>query len=670
MNFNSLVSRLYMSFSILIVLMLGSAWFAINGNQTITSKIQIITQESTPLMVSSAELTIDFLNINRSLTPFFSAMYIDELESLKADIHSNIDQYKQRQIALSALADHDLVVSQLIEAVQTTDLQAEQEIDTVLAQYANYLDKKDRDLYQQSQFQSLASQLNSHLINALTRAETSSQTRAIEGLLSQVGILIGEVSEVFSLQDMIELRAVERRFENRQRYFNEAVAAYKTAAPNLHRQGERTLDLLAAQAFTEKGAVREHVITVELYESFRAQRSELEQLIDQQLVNIDALSDYALDTAQSLYTQSYDQSRNLLIALIATSVVSILFAVFIAISSANRIRRPSKQLQSALARVAEKDLTANIDNMARNEFGLVGQKVNLVIEHLSHIIVQMRSSSHALNRASLDNQSTSEALNTSISEQTNQTLQVATAMEQIECSVSEIASSANLTLEMVTDAVENSAQGQQVMNQNIQLLNTLSEEMDNATNTIHELEKETASIESILDVISLISEQTNLLALNAAIEAARAGEHGRGFSVVADEVRMLAAKTTTSTQEIQSKIEQLQSRSKLAVQQIVQCTDGVSRCVSQTSEVGQSLSQVHQRLNQIEDSSHQIAASTTEHQSVASEVTQNVSHIHDLAQRNLSRSQALATHGEQLEIMAEKQAELTASFKLTDIADR
>ncbi len=354
MNFNSLVSRLYMSFSILIVLMLGSAWFAINGNQTITSKIQTITQESTPLMVSSAELTIDFLNINRSLTPFFSAMYIDELEPLKADIHSNIDQYRQRQIALSELADHDPIVNQLMEAVQATDVLAEQEIDTVLAQYARYLDKKDQDLYQQSQFQSLASQLNSHLINALTRAETRSQTRAIEGLLSQVGIIIGEVSEVFSLQDMIELRAVERRFENRQRYFNEAVAAYKTAAPNLHRQGERTIELLASQAFTDKGAVQEHVITVELYESFLAQRFELEQLIDTQLVNIDALSDYALDTAHSLYTQSYDQSRNLLIALIVTSLISILFAVFIAISSANRIRRPSKQLQSALARVAEK----------------------------------------------------------------------------------------------------------------------------------------------------------------------------------------------------------------------------------------------------------------------------------------------------------------------------
>ncbi|MFA0725162.1 methyl-accepting chemotaxis protein, partial [Vibrio sp. 10N.222.49.E5] len=129
-------------------------------------------------------------------------------------------------------------------------------------------------------------------------------------------------------------------------------------------------------------------------------------------------------------------------------------------------------------------------------------------------------------------------LREAMQDQTNQTVMVATAMEQIECSVTEITQAANQTLTLVTEAVSSSSDGQKTMDKSVEMMSGLESQLAESTVTIAQLEKESASIGSILDVISGISEQTNLLALNAAIEAARAGEQGRGFSVVADEVRV------------------------------------------------------------------------------------------------------------------------------------
>ncbi|MGY3572661.1 methyl-accepting chemotaxis protein [Vibrio paucivorans] len=664
MLLTSLVSRVYLGFFVLISIMLGSAWFSLQSSQNLTDRMEFMTQESTPLMMKTAGLMIDFLNINRSLTPYLSAMYIDELEPLQTNIEQNITRYKQQLTWFESVASRDENVKQQLPDLLNEGQDVLVRIERVLAQYVDYLDAKDLDLYQQTQFQSLAAQLNSNLVSGIARADSNEEREAVEHALSQVALLVGEVNEAFTQQDMIELRSAERRFNTRKERFSEAINRLKAEAGKTHQNSEHALSLLEKHAFTDTGAVASHIASVSLYESLGLQRQELELTIDKQLGHIDALSNYAVETSNKLYAESSSLSAQARVALISVSVLSVIIAAGIGVSTANLIRRPSKQLQQALSKVADKDLSSTVDYSAKNEFGMVASKVNLVIEHLSLMIKQMRHSAKELNSASLENQNTSDALSDAITEQTSQTILVATAMEEIECSVSEIANSANETLSIVTGAVERSSCGQSFMQENVDMLGLLSARLNESTETIHLLEKESASIESILEVISGISEQTNLLALNAAIEAARAGEQGRGFSVVADEVRVLAAKTTASTQEIQNKIEQLQQRSKLAVNQITQCVGDMADCVTQTDQVSHSLSDVHSLLNQVEDRSHQIASATTQHQSVASEVTKNVSLIHALAEQNRARAERLAEQGAQLERMAEKQSELTQAFKL------
>ena len=132
-------------------------------------------------------------------------------------------------------------------------------------------------------------------------------------------------------------------------------------------------------------------------------------------------------------------------------------------------------------------------------------------------------------------------------------------------SIQEVASNAQHAADAAGRADTETASGQRLVAHTSQSITALEGEIRQAAQVIHELEGQSNEISKVLDVIRGIAEQTNLLALNAAIEAARAGEQGRGFAVVADEVRSLAARTQQSTTDIQSMISALQERAQSAV---------------------------------------------------------------------------------------------------------
>lgn len=666
MQLNLIVSRVYLGFFVIIFMMLFSGVVLFKVNERLTSSIEFMTQESTPLMLHSGELTIRFLNINRSLNSYLFAMYIDELEPLKEAVNLNVQRYKNQLDWFDTKASQEPGISDFLIKIKEKTNESFGNITQILEDYARYIELREENSYQKTLFQSLAIQLNSNLFANLEKTTHDEEREAVEALLTQVGLLLGEVNEAFSLQDVIETRAIERRFNGRKERFDEAILQFKSSSPSFFQQSEASLALLEQQIFSPSGTLAQHVDVVELYDHLQHQRESIKQDIEIQLKNIDALSAYAAQTAELRYLESSSQAEKTLMTLIIVSLISVVMALLIGLSIANMIRKPSQRLQEVLDKVASKDLTQRIQLSTTNELGRVSTKVNLVIDDLSHIIRQIRGSATQLNGASLENQQTSEALNLTIGEQTSQTALIAISMEEIESAVNNIACSANQTLSIVTAAVEDSTSGQAMMQKNVQLLNQLSQRLNNSTQTIHQLESESAGIESILDVISGISEQTNLLALNAAIEAARAGEQGRGFSVVADEVRVLASKATTSTQEIQLKIEQLQNCAALAVKQITTCVSDMANCITHTNDVSISLSHVHAQLNQIDDRSHQIASATTQHQLVAEEVTHTVSQIQTLAKQNLLRSQQLTEHSQCLERMAEHQSRLTELFKLSD----
>ncbi|MCV6625725.1 MAG: methyl-accepting chemotaxis protein [Cellvibrionaceae bacterium] len=156
------------------------------------------------------------------------------------------------------------------------------------------------------------------------------------------------------------------------------------------------------------------------------------------------------------------------------------------------------------------------------------------------------------------------------------------------------------------DVAEN---GGGVINEAVKEMNQIAESVHTSSQHIERLNMQSGEINSIINTIQEIADQTNLLALNAAIEAARAGEQGRGFAVVADEVRQLAARTSQSTSEISAMISKIQEDTSNASGSMAQCLDQANRGVQLASQTGEVIAKIQDSAKEVVSTIDQFAQS-------------------------------------------------------------
>jgi len=231
-------------------------------------------------------------------------------------------------------------------------------------------------------------------------------------------------------------------------------------------------------------------------------------------------------------------------------------------------------------------------------------------------------------------------------------------MTQMSVSVVNISQNIDNTFQAAQEANNETSEGRKMVDDAVQAIQHLAQQIESGTGVVQQLEKDSDSIGSVLEVIKGIAEQTNLLALNAAIEAARAGESGRGFAVVADEVRTLAGRTQESAQEINLVIEKLQSGSRQAVETMNQSHQEAQQVVEQANKAGHSLSTISAVVERINDMSSEISTMAEQQNATTEEVKNNIVTIAEMAQENASVAQDTAASSKSL-------SELSTQFEGT-----
>jgi methyl-accepting chemotaxis protein len=241
---------------------------------------------------------------------------------------------------------------------------------------------------------------------------------------------------------------------------------------------------------------------------------------------------------------------------------------------------------------------------------------------------------------------------------------VVNAIEQLSITVQDVAQNAASAAEAAQAADEAAEHGHSTVDENKAAIQELASEVERAAEVIQELEKESDSIGTILDVIRGIADQTNLLALNAAIEAARAGEQGRGFAVVADEVRTLAQSTQDATTEIQELIARLQDQAVRAVKVMEGGRTRADVSLKRAADAGESLKSISESVSIIREMNTHIASAAEEQAAVTTEVQQNLSTIAELAESTSSGSRQTEEATTKLSQEIERLRSMMMQFKV------
>ncbi|MCC7704632.1 MCP four helix bundle domain-containing protein [Janthinobacterium sp. GW460P] len=341
----------------------------------------------------------------------------------------------------------------------------------------------------------------------------------------------------------------------------------------------------------------------------------------------------SIDTTAREIDDVAKTSRNLLLTL---AVLALGFGVVCAWLLTTGIVRPLRTAVDIARKVADGDLTAQIDASAKDETGQLLQALKDMNTSLLNIVSEVRTGTDSIATSSTEIAAGNQDLSSRTEEQAGSLEETASSMEELTSTVKQNADNARQANQLAASAAQVAVKGGEVVAQ--------------VVGTMESINASSNKIVDIISVIDGIAFQTNILALNAAVEAARAGEQGRGFAVVASEVRNLAQRSASAAKEIKTligaSVEQVNAGSMLVAQ------------------AGSTMTDIVASVQRVSDIITEITAASSEQSVGIDEINRAIGQMDAVTQQNAALVEESAAAAESMQHQAHNLAQVVSVFKL------
>ncbi|MBD5769496.1 methyl-accepting chemotaxis protein [Marinomonas colpomeniae] len=654
----SVIQRILFGFSILLLLLLMIAASGFVGINKIEDRLNVVTGKVANITSTSNLLKEDLSLANGAVLQYLLSKSPDSLTNLSEGFVT----YKDDFISVSGQLGSQLAgLPVMKKALQNINF----EVDT----FFGYTDMAFSNHEKMLGMQAIIANEKLDLKDAIIFTSEDLSILEEDGDDFEVQFSAAYMqNQIQSLQlsviDYFDLHSLEKMQELRE-VMVATIAGIKGKQTYLNNEDiDELVSEVEAGVLSEDGVIAKHYENVRLEQESEILAKNLSDSMKVVSTHVETLLSEAKSMSDIAAVEARDAASLSTLIISTVLVTSIIIAILVALWVSRSIRLPLKEVMSVLGKISDGDFTQRSKVTTKDEFGELSAWVNGLVTKLQSVMSEIDQASNEVSGSAAGNVRLAGESKQLMSAQNERTTEVASSMTQMAATVNQVAQSSEIILHQIQGVDQRTAQNRAQMDSNIQKIEHLLVQLEESTVVVNQLDEHSKNIDRILDVIQEIAEQTNLLALNAAIEAARAGEQGRGFSVVADEVRTLANRTHSSTEEIQNVIVQLQQGVTKTVGSMSESRKSAHSSAEDTRLVGSSLSDLQGDMAEIRDLSTQIATAAEEQSAVAQEIRQNIIEISEMSEQAAKGSDKSEKDSEGLSQLASHQKKLLSQFKI------
>ncbi|MCD9551240.1 HAMP domain-containing protein [Photobacterium carnosum] len=655
---------MYLGFAILVALFVITIIFMLDGVSRIHNQLKSITADALPLVSMSNNVSVQLLVADKIFKDYLTSQDPQAMTTYRTEFKKQTTVFQQARNQLQQITKNNPQLTKSIQALTALEQRYFDEATIAMTNYRSLLLATNKRQQSSRQFQQLQTELNIGMKEFINE-----QDNIAVKILSKNYFEKLKETEIITLDALASdnTTAIEKAIKSNKISVNHLKNTFRslsTLQPKLKQAFGNSVEQYGLDIGRTGGVLDQHFEYIQAQHLLYSNIATLAKEINQAMGIVGDFNKQANNQMSNTITTADKTYSDVVTKALIISIIVILLAIIVGWYLARSVRRPLMAILKTLETLTAGNMTQRTETSTFIEFSQLNHHINMLAQNLQQILTQISHTSAELSTVATENHATTAEAKLRLNSQRQQTASAATAMVEMEHSVTDVSKSAKITMERVNEVEQASATGREVMTSNINTAHQLSTRLDESVHAVEQLQKMSRNIGSILDVIRNIADQTNLLALNAAIEAARAGEQGRGFAVVADEVRVLAKRTTDSTAEIEVMIKNLQTSSGQAMNMMQSCVTEMDNSINLASNANSSMEEIQAIIIEISDMSSQIAQAAEEQRCTTTEIARSLEDISYIADNSYNTMEEMADTGVKLEHLATEQNTLVSRFKL------